>query len=115
MSETKHSPEPWHYVGDSGAIEDDEGVTCAEGWGPGDLEDLNARRIVAAVNACAGISTEALESGALGEALNVLHEASSYADIIEPMLAKTCPGHAEALRRRLSDAANALRRLGRLP
>lgn len=36
---------------------------------PGTVEEANARRIVAAVNACEGIPTEALESGVVGEML----------------------------------------------
>lgn len=70
-----HSPEPWRVTPDdpAGAIEDANGVQCAEAWPGNGLEaeqDANARRIVAAVNAVAGISTEALESGALAKLLD---------------------------------------------
>jgi hypothetical protein len=48
-------------------------MLCAEGWNGTDGDaDENARRIVACVNACAGIPTEALEAGALGKALDLL-------------------------------------------
>jgi hypothetical protein len=42
--------------------------------------EANARRIVAAVNACAGIPTEALEQGVIAEMLSALHDAM---DIIQ--------------------------------
>ncbi len=53
----------------------------AEGWiveqtgeyvGAEFMSDADARRIVACVNACAGIPTEALEAGALGEVLRLM-------------------------------------------
>ena len=66
MSETKHTPEPWkvnqdgcgdlfisgsnaEHVTDCGGVDDDTFIA-------------NARRIVACVNACKGLSTERLES-----------------------------------------------------
>jgi len=69
MSENKHTPEPWicrdnqHY-----------NIGTSEGYAIADMafeysslgqEELkaNARRIVACVNACAGIPTDQLESG----------------------------------------------------
>lgn len=72
MSETKHSPEPWSAAPDdtAGGIICATGQLCGEAWGDSgtgwsvELEAANLRRIVACVNACAGISTEALESGA---------------------------------------------------
>jgi len=39
-----------------------------------DAAEANARRIVACVNACAGISTEALESGIVADMLAALNE-----------------------------------------
>jgi hypothetical protein len=87
--DVKHSPEPW--VAEVDAVLDAGGFVCAEGW-PGDTqgmwtdggedgpvmnlkayeaaEDANARRIVACVNALAGIPTAALEEGALAKALD---------------------------------------------
>lgn len=69
---TKHTPEPWYFN------DEDEGITTEErkckrktriatvtlGWAePFNSEQLeNARRIVACVNACEGISTEQLDS-----------------------------------------------------
>ncbi len=81
--ETKHSPEPWTWrrgskmdagmnevvVGSTGS------VVCAT---VPQSAEADARRIVAAVNACAGIPTAALEAGALAKALDLLTEA--YAD-----------------------------------
>jgi hypothetical protein len=95
--EAKHSPEPWGafrldvsgtdefkaYTArciDQGAPEDfyivmvdkpdGSADVCHVGNGPTSAE--NARRIVAAVNAVAGIPTAALESGALAKALDAL-------------------------------------------
>lgn len=69
MSENKHTPEPWIYQEDSDAYthiirqKADQRMIIA--YGPqsskGNVEH-NIRRIVACVNACAGISTEALEA-----------------------------------------------------
>ena len=48
-----HTPEPWHLP---------KGSTCMESnSGEVPRSEANARRIVACVNACAGISTELLE------------------------------------------------------
>lgn len=75
MSEQKHTPEPW-----SAAHEENEaewgidagkwGVAiCADAPGDGTAES-NARRIVACVNACAGLDTGLLENIVdLGESL----------------------------------------------
>ena len=85
-----HTPEPWNcdgtttlYAtpdesGDMTMIEVNANVTEA-GWDtvafieamwPG--AHANARRICAAVNACEGIPTEALEQGAVGDLLEAL-------------------------------------------
>lgn len=75
-----HTPEPWRVslvgitnagqraiVSDAGrvALVDLHGdVKRGQGWQTAcPIRDANARRIVAAVNACAGIPTEALERG----------------------------------------------------
>lgn len=52
------------------------------------LTEGNARRIVACVNACAGLSTEALETGVLSELLkqlrpDALGPAATLLDIVE--------------------------------
>lgn len=69
---TDHTPEPWlyhRYNHNDFSIEKDEAGLVAN---IADLKDnsplvneANARRIVACVNYCAGISTEELESGNL--------------------------------------------------
>lgn len=70
MSDMKHTPEPWEFHAQGDA---DEWCLLTAGgkrWviafrQNGELLDVeqeaNARRIVACVNACAGINTEALE------------------------------------------------------
>lgn len=61
-----HAPEPWTESG-MAIIQDGQGRIVADCDSP-DLPDeihrVNARRIVAAINACEGISTAALEAGA---------------------------------------------------
>jgi hypothetical protein len=78
-----HTPEPWEYrpyedgkpitngqiaiaYMDAYEPEDDDNGTWAQ------ETDANARRLVAAINACAGISTEALEQGVVAELLSAL-------------------------------------------
>ena len=80
-------------------IETDSGV-----YGP---SEPDARRIVACVNACAGIPTEALEAGALGKALDALawHGHRGL----------PCPYASTAGPCRNCEADRALRALGRLP
>jgi len=89
---TNHMPEPWNCDGrttlyatpdESGAmtmIEVNANVTEA-GWDtvafieaiwPG--AHANARRIVAAVNACGGLSTEALENGVVAELVETIRD-----------------------------------------
>ena len=63
MSEQKHAPEPWQYRRSQFFVNDHEG-RCVIGECNTNFPELsvaNARRIVACVNACAGISTENLE------------------------------------------------------
>jgi hypothetical protein len=114
VSESKHSPEPWaiirgHETGrPMGLVAGEEHVVC---WGgisrsASEVGDANARRIVAAVNACAGIPTEALEAGALGKALDLLKFGSI--DESDPCQGDE-PGCPEC------EAVNVLRALGRLP
>lgn len=88
--DTAHTPEPWNCDGRTTlyATPDESGeMTMIEvnanitevGWDtvafieaiwPG--ADANARRICAAVNACAGLGTDALMHGAVGKLLEVL-------------------------------------------
>lgn len=72
-------PEPWHYQPTSFIITGDyEAGQIAKVYGMPDPEAVaTARRIVAAINAVAGISTEALEAGVVGEMLEALE---FYAD-----------------------------------
>jgi len=65
---SKHTKEPWEFDGSGGRW------SLLQGDHEADIGELgsaysaaNARRIVACVNACAGLSTEALESGALAD------------------------------------------------
>ena len=70
MSENKHTPEPWRTAARSGFpfhIDDARGESVAMMLADDDHDEQrgldNARRIVACVNACAGIPTDQLESG----------------------------------------------------
>lgn len=74
---TAHTPEPWMY-NHAAIVQDSQGSVLADceiippagGTIPPPTEEVaNARRIVAAVNACKGISTEALEQGVVAELL----------------------------------------------
>lgn len=74
---TEHTPEPWFWNEKYGEVcfrskEDDQsyGMAC-----PVDLTaEANARRIVACVNACSGIPTEALEDGSARAERDALRE-----------------------------------------
>ena len=71
----KWTPEPWHIENLWHVLSEDGRLIAGCGGHdsniPGDntFQDnqTNARRIVACVNACAGIPTEALEAGVVGE------------------------------------------------
>jgi hypothetical protein len=71
---TSHSPEPW-WIDDEGFIAAGSGEPYATVADPqcrptadcGEENEANGRRIVAAVNACRGLSTGALEQGVVGE------------------------------------------------
>jgi hypothetical protein len=79
---TKHTPEPWRSeINTDGEayVQDERGCTLATVHGRGtlqgkilDIREDNARRICAALNACAGISTEALEAGVVAELVEAL-------------------------------------------
>jgi len=101
VSETKHSPEPWVVIGDE---EESWGIREATGgviqW---DFTEEDARRIVAAVNACKDLSTAALEAGVLGDALLAL---AVLVDPGEPAATRSL-AHGQAQR--------SLRALGRIP
>ena len=80
-----HTKEPWSFSPENGL---EWGVEAGK-WGvaicadaPGDgTSEANARRIVACVNACAGISTDALEIGRMSP--DAFHENESRADKAE--------------------------------
>lgn len=96
MSDTKHTPEPWIYEGLSGDI--DEGWEASliipgdkgnADWhsfivayglqgeeGAGELAEANARRIVACVNACAGMADPEAEIAKLKAEMEELREAA---------------------------------------
>ena len=81
-----HTKEPWSFSPAENGLE--WGVEAGK-WGvaicadaPGDgTSEANARRIVACVNACAGISTDALEIGRMSP--DAFHENESRADKAE--------------------------------
>jgi hypothetical protein len=134
--ETKHSPEPWGafrldvsgtdefkaYTArciDQGAPEDFYIVMVEKPDGPADVCHVgngptsaeNARRIVACVNALAGIPTEALEAGTLGMVLGEAHELiAEWNDHREHEEPDGQPNNRIA-----HVLADALRALGRLP
>lgn len=67
MEATQHTNEPWSIEGqeyDAHRIVDTEGNAICQLWfkteEPMDNQDANAKRIVACVNACAGITNEEL-------------------------------------------------------
>lgn len=63
-TDQKHTPEPWHIARNeiSETIFYCRGLHSETATTYGDKDGANARRIVACVNACAGISTETLEA-----------------------------------------------------
>ena len=72
MSENKHTPEPWRTDAECGFpqdIHDSKGnlfLRCGSDFDNEIYGEANARRIVACVNACAGLPTEVLERYKLG-------------------------------------------------
>lgn len=82
--ENKHTPEPWKTVfrGDEGGLDIDAFVS--NGWGDYvtlaiNVGEANASRIVACVNACAGIETIYLEAM---RGTSILEKANANCDII---------------------------------
>lgn len=76
---SEHTPEPWSYC------EDNDGWCLENGCEQHGyaLSEANARRIVACVNICAGVSIEMLEAsthGCVGAILNETIKASRYRD-----------------------------------
>lgn len=91
MSNQQHTKEPWGYDGHSGigAINSDQfngGYFTAEVMGPD--KEANARRIVACVNACAGLENDQLDKV-------VKNPLSSYRELMQQrdeLLAAQQPG-----------------------
>jgi hypothetical protein len=93
MTSTQHTPGPWkprRPESNTGNVPVKAGdvtvaiAVCAD-WGYEHAPDrstagINARRLCAAVNACQGIRTEALEQGVIGELLEALQTASAWID-----------------------------------
>ncbi len=98
MSEkVKWSPEPWiagpNELGDYTIWEgepDEVGEVIAAV-----MEEANAFRIVAAVNACAGISTEALEQGVVKELVEACQKAADLLREQWKILSYSFPGKGE--------------------
>lgn len=76
-----HTKEPWRVCGRTVSgpkgllIEDSYGEAIAVVHEGGCDDEADARRIVAAVNACAGIPTDALESGVARQVLDEIEAA----------------------------------------
>ncbi len=79
--ETKYSPEPWRFV-DDGKWPGGFSVWTGIGIRIFEASEADARRMVACVNACAGIPTSALESGALAKVLVQLMAVQSFASAV---------------------------------
>ncbi len=85
----KHTKEPWR-VGNHCCIVSDtpipevDSVSSVEYYGGHciceSVTDANAERIIACVNACQGITTEALEADVVSRCINEVGEEHSYSD-----------------------------------
>ncbi len=93
----QHAPEPWHWekIGyranqqlcSGEALVLDVGAhACDDAWI--EIRDEDARRVVACVNACAGIPTEDLEAWAESDAL------PKYIALLPKLSEGCCPAHA---------------------
>ena len=81
MSETKHTPEPWAMREADGLV----AIAHSKGFILEDDDDrqniIDARRIVACVNFCKGLSTENMENDTLEDSLKeVLERTKSQRD-----------------------------------
>ena len=92
-SEAKHTPEPWElhqHLGPrdpyfqllNGSWDIAHSKFSANG---SEVDEANGRRIVACVNACAGIPTEQLQAGCVANlvnsAVNVMKRLQAYGDV----------------------------------
>jgi len=102
----KHTPEPWHRNVSARYPIYAEQTPGKKDWrhiagvlGNDEQAEADLRRIVACVNACAGIPTEALEAGELRHALLVMRDAQlslSKLDNKEGAYRLTCKRQLEA-------------------
>jgi hypothetical protein len=71
-----HTPEPWYIDADGFICGSDDTKTADPHCDTQDIDEreANASRIVAAINACTRISTEALEQGVVGQLVNALED-----------------------------------------
>lgn len=77
-----HTKEPWEVTnsghGGIGVIEGDNHSFVAEVGGRTAQEIMaNVRRIMLCVNACAGITNEALEAGVVGWSVNIANDTTN--------------------------------------
>lgn len=125
MSETKWSPEPWNVCWMDGSRAVAREVQSVAAIWAGDPRPIVSTgkpgdwpRIVAAVNACAGIPTEALETGALAKALAALGGRSGFGHNVQSSGRCDCGEchHPRGAPYHMDDCSvgRALRALGRL-
>lgn len=89
----EHTPTPWYCDGDGVySNEDCEGAPLAHVMSMGydkDFRNIDARRIVACINACAGLDTEQLEQFGLGTAFGTaLFDVTSERDRLRTVCAE---------------------------
>ena len=95
----KHTKEPWEKSGLNGVYGSKSQQIAVMGDGEYEEVQANVRRIVACVNACEGMTTEAIERGVIKELLKALKWArknlilssrtgNASWDIIEQAIAK---------------------------
>ncbi len=80
MSKAQHTPGPWSRNGNRIHGESGSLVATIAYFREASIEIGNARRIVACVNACEGISTEALEAGVVKELREALEGIEKFLD-----------------------------------
>lgn len=79
---TTHTPEPW-FLGTDGGLWSDDGPRPLSK----DADTANAHRIVACVNACAGLSNDALDGGWTAQGLGAYaHKLEVRRDELEAAL-----------------------------
>lgn len=113
MSEQQHTAEPWFVKYQNAIFGSDNYYICSAEYGSNDhaeidheinrgqsVADANARRIVACVNACAGLSTQCLEEtgGGVEHYIAVIKQRDELLAALEHILAGSLslPRFAEA-------------------